>query len=127
MSVHSKNYVQVGVLLFDKASIEVLAEYFNYSNIFSTENAVKLPENTRVNKHAIEQEKDKQPTFGLIYSLRLVELETLKTYINTNLANNFIWPCKSFAGAPILFNKKPDKNLHLCVDYQGFNNITIKN
>ena len=29
--------------------------------------------------------------------------------------------------APILFDKKPDKSLRLCVDYQGLNNITIKN
>ena len=40
--------------------------------------------------HAIELEKGKQPSFGLIYSLRPVELEILKTYIKTNLANSFI-------------------------------------
>ena len=38
----------------------------------------------------------------------------------------FILP-KSPAGAPILFDKKPDGSLCLCVDYWGLNNITIKN
>ena len=56
-----------------------------------------------------------------------MELETLKTYIKTNLANGFICPLKSPADAPILFNKKPDGNFCLCVDYWGLNNITIKN
>ena len=54
-------------------------------------------------------------------------METLKTYIKTNLANGFIRPSKSPAGAPILFDRKPDGSLRLCVDYRGLNNITIKN
>ena len=81
---------QVGALLFNKAPIEVPAEYSDYSNVFSTEHAAKLPENTGINEHAIKLEESKQPPFGPIYSLRLVELETLKTYIKTNLANGFI-------------------------------------
>ena len=102
-------------------------EYSNYSNIFLAENAAELPENTGINEHAIELENGKQPPFGPIYSLGPVELETLKTYIKTNLANGFIHPSKFPAGAPILFNKKPNGSLRLCVDYRGLNNITIKN
>ena len=102
-------------------------EYSDYGNIFSAENVAELPENTGMNKHAIELEEDKQLPFGPIYSLGLVELETLKTYIKINLANNFIRPSKSPAGALILFDRKPDGNLCLYVDYRGLNNITIKN
>ena len=80
-----------------------------------------------MNEHAIKLEEGKQSSFGHIYSLGPVELETLKTYIKTNLANGFIRPSKSPAGASILFDRKPDKNLRFCVDYQGLNNITIKN
>ena len=80
-----------------------------------------------MNKHVIELEKNKQPFFGPIYSLGPIELETLKIYIETNLANGFIWLSKSSAGAPILFDRKPDRNLRLYVDYWGLNNITIKN
>ena len=54
-------------------------------------------------------------------------METLKTYIKTKLANSFIRPSKSSVGALIFFNRKLDGNLRLCVDYRGFNNITIKN
>ena len=91
------------------------------------ENAAELPENTGINEHAIKLEEGKQTSFGLIYSLGPVELETLKTYIETNLANGFIRLSKSSAGAPILFNWKPDGSLRLCVDYWGLNNIIIKN
>ena len=56
-----------------------------------------------------------------------MELETLKAYIETNLANGFIRPSKSPAGAPILFDRKSNGSLRLCVDYRGLNNLTIKN
>ena len=51
----------------------------------------------------------------------------MKTYIETNLKNGFIRPSKFPAGAPILFDKKPDGSFRLCVDYRGLNNLTIKN
>ena len=48
-------------------------------------------------------------------------------YIKTNPANSFIKLFKFFTEAPILFEKKPDGSLRLCVDYQSLNNLTIKN
>ena len=113
----AQSKAQVGALNFNKAPTEVPAEYSDYSNVFSAENAAKLPKNTGMNKNAIELEKGKQQPFGLIYSLEPVELETLKTYIKINLANGFIRPSKFPAGAFILFDKKPDGSLHLCVNY----------
>ena len=65
-------------------------EDFNYSNIFLAENLAEISKYTRINDHAIELKKSKQPSFKLIYSLELVELETLKMYIMINLANGFI-------------------------------------
>ncbi len=50
----------------------------------------------------------------------------LRYYVNTNLANGLIQPSKSPAGAPILFVKKKDDSLRLCVDYHGLNSITVK-
>ena len=127
MPVHSKRQVHVKALLFDKASTAVPAEYSDYSNIFSGENAAELLENTEMNEHVMELEKSKQQLFRPIYNLRPVELETLKTYIETNLAISFIRLFKSLVGALILFDRKLDGSLHLCVDYWGLNNITIKN
>lgn len=56
-----------------------------------------------------------------------MELETLKTDIEKNLASGYIRRLKSPAGAPILFVRKDDGSLRLCVDYRSLNNLTIKN
>ncbi len=56
-----------------------------------------------------------------------MELEILKAYIKNNLANRFIKPFKSPAEAPIFFNKKPDRNLRLYINYRGLNDWIIKN
>ena len=75
----------------------------------------------------IELIPDKQPPFGPIYNLSQSELQHLREYIDENLAKGFIEHSKSPAGAPILFVKKKDGSLRMCVDYRGLNNITIKN
>ena len=119
--------VQVKVLIFDKAPTAILAEYSDYNNIFSTKYTVDLLKHTKIYNHAIKLEKSKQLSFDLIYSLKPVELETLKIYIKTILANSFIWSFKSLTIAFILFNRKPNKSFCLYIDHWGFNNITIKN
>ena len=104
-----------------------MVEYSNYSDVFSAEYTTEFSKNTGINEHAIELEEDKQPPFRSIYSLGLVELEILKIYIKTNLANSFIWPFKSLVRALILFDRKPNESFCLYIDYQGLNNIIIKN
>ena len=88
--IKTQSGVQVRALLFDKALTKILAEYSNYSNIFLVKNIAEFLENTKINKYAIKLEEDKQSSFSLIYSLQLIELEILKTYIKINLANGFI-------------------------------------
>ena len=68
----------------------------------------ELPKHTEINDHVIELVDGKQPPYRPIYSLKPVELETLKAYIKTNLANGFIRPSKSPVGTSILFDQKSD-------------------
>ncbi len=56
-----------------------------------------------------------------------MELETLKTYIKTYLKTEFIQTSKASVGTLILFDKKPNGSLCLCVNYQVFNNLLMKN
>ena len=51
----------------------------------------------------------------------------MKEYIKENLKKKFIRKSKSPAGAPVLFVKKHDGSLRLCVDYRRLNAITIRN
>lgn len=78
---------------------------------------MKLLKNTSINKHAIQLIEGKQPLYGPIHTLNLVELESLKTYIKTYLKTRCIWRSKSLADTPILFTKKPDKSFYLHVNY----------
>jgi hypothetical protein len=56
--------------------------------------------------------------------MELVELrKQLEELINTG----FIYPFKAPYGAPVLFQKKADESLRMCVDYQALNKVTIKN
>ena len=88
---------------------------------------MELLENTGIKEHAIELIEGKQSPYGPIYALSPVELETLKTYIETHLKTGFIQPSKSLARASIFFNKKLNISFHLCINYWGLNNLTIKN
>ena len=108
---------KVKILLFDKTFIIILVEYSNYDNIFLVKNLVKLLEYTKINDYTIKLEKNKQLFFRLIYSLKLVKLKILKTYIKINLANSFIQLFQFYISKFILFDQKPDKNLCFCINY----------
>ena len=127
LDVHPFRRPQISGLIAKEALTTVPAEYSDFADVFSPDLASELPEHTGINNHAIELVEGQQPPYGPIYSLGPVELETLKAYIETNLANGFIRPSKSPAGAPILFDQKSDGSLRLYVDYRGLNNLTIKN
>ena len=122
---HLDRAAQIASLLTKK--VKILEKYSDFANVLLEEKVLVLPERTELNEHTIGLENDKQSPYGLIYSLGLVELENLKTYIETHLKTGFIQPSKSPASVPILFNRKPDGSLCLCVNYRGPNNFMIKN
>ena len=117
MAIHPSQAAQILALIQDKAPTKVPPKYADYANVFSFDLAIELPENIVINKYAIKLQDSKQPPYGPIYSLRPIELETLKTYIKIYLKTRFIEPFKSPVGARILFNKKPDGSFRLCVNY----------
>ena len=55
------------------------------------------------------------------------KFQELKVQLQELLDKGFIRPSTSPWGAPILFAKKRDKTLRLCVDYRQLNRATIKN
>ena len=123
--IYPDREAQIAFLLIKK--VKIPGKYSDFTDVFSVEKDLVLPERTKLNEQAIDLENGKQPPYEPIYSLGLVELETLKTYIKTHLKTGFIWPSKSSAGTVILFDKKPNGIFCLFVDYWGLNNLTIKN
>ena len=78
---------------------------------------MELLKNIGINKYVIKLVEGKQLLYGPIYSLSLMKIAILKTYIETYLKTRFIMPSKSPVSTPILFDKKPDRNLRLYVNY----------
>ena len=61
------------------------------------------------------------------YRMAASELAELKKQLEELQRIGFIRPSSSPWGAPILFVKKKDGSMRLCVDYRALNEVTIKN
>jgi hypothetical protein len=110
----------------DNLRTMVPPQYHDYLDVFSKSSADTLPPH-RPYDHAIDIKEGTNPPFGPIYSLSEPELKALASWLKENLSKGFIRPSQSSAGAPILFVKKKDGSLRLCVDYRGLNTITHRN
>jgi hypothetical protein len=77
--------------------------------------------------HRIELDQSSLPISKGIYRMSPGELDVLKTQLEELLTSGFIQPSKSPYGAPVLFVKKKDGSLRMCVDYRALNKITVKN
>ena len=76
--------------------------------------------------HSIPLKKGSQPPFRPLYSLSRNELIVVMEWLDKNLRRGWIQNSSSLAGALILFVKKTDGSLRLCINYRGLNEITIQ-
>ncbi|CAA0831261.1 Uncharacterized mitochondrial protein AtMg00860, partial [Striga hermonthica] len=61
------------------------------------------------------------------YRMAPKELLELKAQIQELLRLGFIRPSVSPWGAPVLFVKKKDRSMHMCIDYRELNTLIVKN
>nr|GFD07042.1 putative reverse transcriptase domain-containing protein [Tanacetum cinerariifolium] len=68
-----------------------------------------------------------EPISKAPYRMAPIELKELKDQLQELLERGFIRPSVSPWGATILFFKKKDGSMRLCIDYRELNKITIRN
>ena len=61
------------------------------------------------------------------YRMAPIELKELKVKLQDLLDKGFVRPSVSPWGAPVLFVKKKNGTLRMCIDYQHINKVTVKN
>ena len=82
---------------------------------------------TRSVDHQIPLKPDMPPPFKGIFRLSQLELQELKRQLDQLLKDGKIRPSTSPYGAPVLFVKKKDGKLRMCIDYRALNSQTIQN
>jgi hypothetical protein len=76
---------------------------------------------------SIELASGAVPVSRTPYWMSTPELVELKMQLKEMMDKGYIRPSMSSWGAPVLFVKKKDGTLRLCIDYRQLNKVTIKN
>ncbi|GBG87530.1 hypothetical protein CBR_g45588 [Chara braunii] len=77
--------------------------------------------------HEIILEAGVVPPKGCIYRMSEEVFTVLRSQLDDLLDNDWICPSSSPYGAPVLFVRKKNKDLRLCIDYRKLNAQTVKN
>ncbi|MBW0558569.1 hypothetical protein O181_098284 [Austropuccinia psidii MF-1] len=99
----------------------VPSAYHEYLDVFSKVKAEKLHPHPACHHH-IELEGSLPPV-GEIYLLSKQESFMIRACISENLEKGFTQPRSCSTGAPVLFFKRKDGGLSLCVDYRKLNSF----
>lgn len=100
-------------------------EYHEFADVFSKTKADTLAPH-RPYDLKINLEEGASPPIGHMYSVSQSELQSLREFVDEHLQIGFIRPSGSSHGTPVLFVRKKDGALRLCVDFRGLNAVTKK-
>jgi len=101
--------------------LDVRERYNRYAQVFCAKQAARLPEHKPWD-HQIPliDPHVKIPT-GAIYKTTWEEDEALQNYLKSEVPTGKVRCSHSSTGAPILFVRKKDSTLRICVDYRALN------
>jgi hypothetical protein len=101
--------------------------YADFVDVFSKSQSDELPPR-RFSDHKIELLPNATPLRAHpLYSISIEQLVALKEYLTENLRKEWIVPSGAEYGSPVLFAKKPNDGLRLCVNYRELNARNRKN
>jgi len=95
-----------------------------HADLFEDPNS--LPPSRPGHDHTIETENGAKPPFRHPFRLSSEEKEELRKQLEQLVEREHIRPSKSPYGAPVLFVRKKDGTLRLCIDYRALNKQTIR-
>ncbi|XP_071939141.1 uncharacterized protein [Coffea arabica] len=109
----------------DQVKLEDVPVVREFPDVFPEELKTLPPE--REVEFKIELVPGMAPISKTPYRMAPAELKELKIQLQDLLGRGFVRESDSPWGAPVLFVKKKDGSLRLCIDYRGLNEWTIKN
>ncbi|GKF98312.1 hypothetical protein Tco_0297095, partial [Tanacetum coccineum] len=97
-----------------------------FKDVIPNELPKKLPPRKEVDQ-TIELEPGSKPPAQSPYRMPPPKLEELRNQLKELMDTDYIRPSKSLYGASVLFQRKKDGSLRMCIDYRALNKVTIMN
>ena len=96
-----------------------------FADVVTDDPPVEMPPHREI-EHQIQLKEDSKPVWRHQYRLSFEEKKELQKQVAELIEQGFIRPSTSPYNAPVLFVKKKDGSLRLCVDYRLLNDETVK-
>ena len=97
-----------------------------YEDVIPPDLSKKLP-SRRVVDHRIDLVLGVTLPSQPLYHMSPRDFDELRRQLKELIDTGFFRPSKALYDAPVLFQKKVDGSLRMCVDYHALNKVTIKN
>ena len=118
--------IQIKPDQFQEVPDEVAAILEEFADVMPAELPKCLPPRREI-EHAIDLELGARPPAKAPYRMAPAELGELRRQLDELLEAGLIRPSKAPYGAPVLFQRKADGALRMCIDYRALNKVTVKN
>ena len=121
-----QGYLAYAIEVRDSGSrLEDIPVVREFSDVFP-EDLPRIPPDREID-FQIELAPGTEPISKAPYRMAPLELKELKVQMEELVSKDFVRPSTSPWGAPVLFVKKKDGSLRLCIDYRELNKVTIRN